>query len=433
MFAQLRTVMGKALRATRIKRYIPPVSDQGTTGMQTDHSVYGSYRTSIYYSRAMAILLQAVRNAKFHVMRKRATGDPVEVESSRFLQFAANVFEGRNLHKLVQSFVFQQKTFGLFLAKIVRQGQGKVPTAIQAVDSSDIVLRQHAGVITAVQVSGTTITEDDLRENFLLYIEPTEDYAWSHSDELKVIGLEKRLRPLFDIELRHAVSTANYLQRRANLSGIFSTGDSARKPSEKEMQKIKNEIISISRGSNKAGGFLVSSGLVYQQIKDDFPSFAEPLQETRDQIFSAVGVPVILSANTESMGYQNTRLAERMFYSTTVNPLLESFAELIGPVVKLLDGPEAYLAVDDATPNDPLEAAEQARLNVNTLLSLNEARESLGYPPVAQGDEIGFSGATPFVQANRSLRARADRKKQVPKKREYAHVVLDELIQGVHR
>lgn len=118
------------------------------------------------------------------------------------------------------------------------------------------------------------------------------------------------------------------------------------------------------------------------------------LDMTRDQIKDAYGLPKIDEAVNRSVAEAGTYF----FYSNTVQPALNMFADDLTQMFIKKYEPDVYMKFDGVVPEDKQSDAEYwGRLVDSGQKTVNEARASRGDKPVAGGDETLInSGKVPL-------------------------------------
>jgi HK97 family phage portal protein len=182
--------------------------------------------------------------------------------------------------------------------------------------------------------------------------------------------------------------TADILSNSSNITGLLSTESEIAKAA---VQEIKNRIAQFKIGNAESGGVLVTANAKWNMTRlndDPTSALSVPIKDSiaRDVVM-IFGVPSQLAALPGQDTYNNLAMARVGFLTDTVLPgyinlyvsglnhaLMSSGAEIVADVEHI---PAMIRARQDMT-----DMASRA-----TMLSINEQRQLLGYPPFTDGDD----------------------------------------------
>lgn len=172
-------------------------------------------------------------------------------------------------------------------------------------------------------------------------------------------------------------------------------------------EQIKSELQDICGGYEKFGETIVAGGDVkWQSIQPTHTemAFIQLLDQARDEIGTAFGVPEIFLNVREGMNYANAREHERLLWRATMIP---QFLKIEAAFDKFLNrrfgskGERLRMKFDlrqiEALHEDAVQEAEASRVLVSSFQrTVNEARASRGEAPVEGGDVL--MGPMSFVR-----------------------------------
>jgi HK97 family phage portal protein len=122
-------------------------------------------------------------------------------------------------------------------------------------------------------------------------------------------------------------------------------------------------------------------------------SFPEMRKSVRDALFVGMGVPPVLAGVPDVANYSTARVAQAIFYDSTIAPKLKKVGTVIDQRLIRPSDPTVLGAFDTSTaPINVIKLSANsrivARLVQAKLMTLNEARSLLGLPPVVGGDKL---------------------------------------------
>lgn len=169
------------------------------------------------------------------------------------------------------------------------------------------------------------------------------------------------------------------------------------------------------RGSKRAFSVaILEDGMDFKPIAvtPQEASFPEMRKSVRDALFVGMGVPPVLAGVPDVANYSTARVAQAIFYDSTIAPKLKKVGNVIDQRLIRVSDPTVQGAFDTSTaPINVIKLSANsrivARLVQAKLMTLNEARSLLGLPPVVGGDklpgmeyELQDVGGVPAVPAN---------------------------------
>lgn len=181
------------------------------------------------------------------------------------------------------------------------------------------------------------------------------------------------------------------LQNSARPSGVLSTPDNL---GVDQFDRLKSELEEKYQGQSNAGKpMLLEGGLEWKQISINPKDleWVEGQKISAREIAMVFGVPSEMLGDSSNKTYSNYKEARQAFYMETVLPLMDWLRDEFNNWLTPLFGDNLYLDYDI----DEIEAIQEDRSLVwkrsadavkSGLLTINEARESMGYETHPDGD-----------------------------------------------
>lgn len=161
-----------------------------------------------------------------------------------------------------------------------------------------------------------------------------------------------------------------------------------------QLKQLRAELRSNYAGvSNASKTLILSGGLKPETIsmtsKD--AEFIAQQEWLRDKIMSLFGNTKAVLGITDDVNRANAEEAVMHWKRTTVKAEMKSITDTINEFLVPLYGENLILTFKDPVPEDMDKKIEKiTKLKNADLISINEAREELGYAPIDGGDEMGF-------------------------------------------
>lgn len=206
-----------------------------------------------------------------------------------------------------------------------------------------------------------------------------------------IIGSSPLSNIYFSIKLNNEVRAWNIalLKNGARPSGALVSQQTL---TIEQFNRLKQQIDAQFTGSANAGRpLLLEGGLQWQQIgfNPNDMDYLETVKHTAREITIGLGVPAELIGDPDTKTYSNYKEALRQFYVYTVSPLAERFCGAISEALP----PEFVIRIEyekiDAL-REELDSEWQRIMNAvdKGLLTINEARQLLGFKPISSGDAV---------------------------------------------
>lgn len=138
---------------------------------------------------------------------------------------------------------------------------------------------------------------------------------------------------------------------------------------------------------------ILEDGMDFKQIATtpQEAAFPEMRKAVRDALFVGMGVPPVLAGVPDVANYSTARVAQAIFYDSTIAPKLRKVENTIDTqVIQRCDRAVKGVFDTSTAPVNVIKLSANsrivARLSQANLMTLNEARALLGLPPVEGGD-----------------------------------------------
>lgn len=183
----------------------------------------------------------------------------------------------------------------------------------------------------------------------------------------------------------------NYFKNGARLSGILKSESAYTK---EQLEFLKKSFEALYKGVENAYQVAaLPKGTDYQSIHDSPKDmdFANLMMAMRDRILAGFRVPKTILGSSESETNRATaETANYVFAARTIKPKMQLIVSYLNEFLVPKYGNDLFLDFVDPVPEDrELKLRErQAALASKPYKSVNEAREELGLPPIANGDSV---------------------------------------------
>jgi len=256
---------------------------------------------------------------------------------------------------------------------------------------------------TKQRVTGRIVEDNDQAE--LLHIKNFNPRVAS----VDPTGMSE-VMPLF-FEVRQYLESSNHnlslLENGARPSGALTiTNTQTGMPAsltEEQFARLKRQVTDCYEGSDNSGRpMILEGGLAWQEmgLSPRDMDFHNLKREAEQQIYKGLGVPIQMKTDAGST-FNNKAEARLEFYENRVFPLAD---EILSAMTDFLmprydNTGQLNLAVDKQNV-DALAVKRAARtemITTNTVLTLNEKREELGFAPVEGGDQVFTTAGLPIA------------------------------------
>jgi len=243
---------------------------------------------------------------------------------------------------------------------------------------------------------------------FLKYPDPVRPFRGKGTLEASVTT--------FDMDEQAEKYNLKFFSNSATPNSVLKTD---KKLSKESIRKLRNEINRKHVGIDNAQKTLILEGgldwkpMALSQREMDF---IETMRFTRDKILAIFRVPRTVLGITEDVNRANAEASDFVFAKRTVKPKMQKLIEMLNEfLVPMFDeAGNLFLTYEDPVPeNTELKLQTAGDGITKGFLTINEARELLGYEAVEGGDDV-LAPATPNVPAQRMAGQANGRK---PKKR----------------
>lgn len=253
----------------------------------------------------------------------------------------------------------------------VKPGRGGIPSSY---------VHKRNGQEVTFPVRGVTAPRADLF--FFKRFNPTS--YWRGQSPLMAGGIAG------DIHNRGTEWNNSLLKNAAKPSGILTFKED---PSQETVSRLKEWFKRQFQGSDNAGEIPVLTGggdWKQTSLSPMDMDFATSMTEAKKMIAGVYGVPLPLIDN-EAATFANMEMAKERFYIDTIIPLATEWLEAFGAWLLPAFGDDLKLCID----MDDIPALESVRnrkfdrvlKSVNAgLITLDEAREEIGYDPLDADD-----------------------------------------------
>jgi len=347
--------------------------------MPRNYAVYlKAYKSNSYLRAAVDLITKSVASIEVLLY-----DDTTEIEESPFLDLLEkpNPFQSKSLF-------FQDITRMLLLTgnafiEIVKANNKPVELYVLRTDRISIRTGQRIGEINGYvyRVDGREIIYEP-NDVIHIYLSKTQD-DWLGDSPLDACA--------YSIDMNDAAREWNtrLLQNGARPMGALI---SQYELTDEQIQALREQfVVNYVSAKNAGKPIILQGGLDWKEIglTPNEMSWQDAIKITAREIAIVLGVPPELLGEPEYKTYSNFQEARRQFYLNTVIPLAETIVEQLS---KLLP-PNLVYRID----YDEIEALQEDRSLVwqqvmeavsRGVLTINEARERLGYTRISGADSL---------------------------------------------
>ena len=245
---------------------------------------------------------------------------------------------------------------------------------------------------------------------FLKYPDPVKPFRGKGTLEAAVVTV--------DTDDSAEKFNLQFFNNSATPDSVLSTD---KKLSKEVVRKLKRELEQKHTGYENAHKTLVLEGglewkpMALSQREMDF---IETMKFTRDKIMAIFRVPKTVLGITEDVNRANAEASDYVFAKRTIKPKMIKLVEMLNEFLVPLfdDSGKVYLDFEDPVPEN-----KELKLKVSTegvtkgVLTINEARELLGYDAVEGGDDV-LAPSTPNVEPKIMANGKRNKKKELVNK-----------------
>lgn len=170
--------------------------------------------------------------------------------------------------------------------------------------------------------------------------------------------------------------------------------------------RIKDQFQDMYGGTQNAHKTaILENGLKYQAMNPNQRDmeFLKSREFNRDMILAMFGVPKSVLGMNESVNRASAETAEYVFMKGTIKPkMLRLIAGIQEKLAPMFDE-RLIVGFVDPVPEDKSFKLQQRKDLTNLVLTVNEAREDMGYEPITNGDRLYISNTLVPIGTDNSL------------------------------
>lgn len=368
------------------------IEDSGTPWVTLSGGVDRKQAGNGFVDAVTRAIVNAVCNGELRL--HKADGSVIQYErkgKNKLLDLLYQPSPFFNLNVFLQIWTSQQLAFGnTYILKDARDSRG-LPTRLIPVPAPCVTIKYTSG--------GYPEYYDVYTTNGHLHV-PLEDMI--HVYEGNAVNLfegQSRLQKCrMDADIMNAAKVFNlaFFQNGASVGGVIQYPQGSNVPRE-DMQNALRFFNDMHQGAAKAHRTaILTKGGTYESFKTSHKDmeYGEGQKFHQQQILSISGVPPALVGLFEFAPQFNTKEQQKIFYETTVIPLVRLLSDALSEELVPEFYPQEQVYIDfDFSKVKALEPDWKALGEAASLLAqkwpLNEVRDALGLPfsDVAGGDE----------------------------------------------
>jgi HK97 family phage portal protein len=316
---------------------------------------------------------------RFKVMRYQRNGDDQEIFDGPLVEFLEK--PGVNLTGkdfIYLNTVYKELTGNAFWELVSKRAvRPMIPIGVTpVVVKGEVAAYRYAHEGTQRVIPAKSVLHDR-------YIDPARPY-WGR-------GKLHRIARWVDTSSYVTEFLSRFFVNGATFGGFIETEEE----SEERIKLIKLGLLNDHVGVEKAHKIgVLPKGSKFSKVTANMAEMemGETDDRYRDKILAAFGVPKSILGIIEDVNRANAEANEYVYAKYTVKPIADDFVEFLNVNVAphLDDSGKLYFAYDDFVPTDKeIELKrEEAGLNGQQYLTVNEVRAAHGLPPVKGGDVV---------------------------------------------
>lgn len=175
----------------------------------------------------------------------------------------------------------------------------------------------------------------------------------------------------------------------ATPNGILTTDGTMTDSDRNEIKEVWNSKYAGIGNAHKVA--VLANGLKFQSASTTHNDmqFKDMRTISRDDVLMTLGVPKSVMSVSDDVNRANAETGVYVFLSMTIEPMFRRWREKINHSLVRQDfDPGLYLTYVDPTPENQEKLDNHYTKAVNKWMTVNEAREEMGYDPVEGGDII---------------------------------------------
>lgn len=230
-------------------------------------------------------------------------------------------------------------------------------------------------------------------------------------NEWRGLSVMERASQYIDIELTTTSFTLNYMRNNASPSGIVSLPDMDRDAFKQFAAQWREGY----EGPENAGktafirGGEASFKAVGATLKDVDQKITRDM--AKDDVLMMFDVPkgLLGTSGDKGMGRAETEALEYIFAKYKVEPMMDRLDEIYENLAKEMDARDTFAEVthESTVPEDKNYLLQQNKEGVGRWITINEARQASGLPPLEKGgDELGTPPAAPTAATDNAKAAK---------------------------
>lgn len=277
---------------------------------------------------------------------------------------------------------------------------GKIPTAIHIISPDKVTLDigdvgrgepMVKGYLYKDTIDGKEIKIEYRPEEIIQFKKPNP------RNQFRGLGVVEAIADTIDTDVLVNLTQMNFFKNGAITNFVLTTEG---KLTDEQLKKFKAELKANNGGARKAFEAMILSG----GLKPANISFSnrdlqlnDLLAWYRDKIMVGFGNTPASIGVIEDVNQANAEATLASWKRTTVKPDMDAFVGTLNEFLVPKFGDNLVLGYVNPVPEDKTDdIAEAVQLKQSGIITLNEARELVGYDTVPQGDEF----QTPAVAPN---------------------------------
>lgn len=349
-----------------------------TRRVSAEQDPYSNFAGWTYF--AIDKIAERVANIEFELYQLSKKGEVEEVEDHEVLSllYRANPIMTKAHMMYLLSVYF--KLWGA--APIFKERIGRKVVNLYPMRPDLLKMRQNEnGDIVAWEywVGGKMVQFD--KEDVLYILRPDPKNPIKGYGNFQAAAIE------IDADTAAVVWNKYFFENNAEPGGVLETDQSL---SDETFERLKKTWYARYGGSSNAGKTaILEAGLKWKATEQTGKEagYIETRAFNRDTILTLFGVPKGLFI-ADDVNLANAEVAENIFLSQTVDPMMRWFVDHINEFLLPEFGDNLLLSYESPVKEDRSQKLEEAKAGTNSWQTINETRKAYNLPPVDGGDVL---------------------------------------------
>ena len=369
----------------------------------TDVNLQTNYQNSLYITRALEIIQDAVASVDFNLYKIINTKGEYElVPTSELINLLYRPNPLQTKSEFWKLIIINYKLSGEAFIRIIKEEGKNKPAMLISLNPKDVEVRLTEQGEIKYKLSKPNGLQEELSSEDIVYFKNPNP-----NSQLRGFSILRPLYARIEAEIKATEYQANLFGKNGNPDGILNVKGG----SDADMLgKIKQAFYNSFRGKNESNRVAVIGGDVTYtplQTGNNTLDFIASKNNVRDEVFMALGVPKSL-VTSDDVNRANSEAGLQQFMQFTISPMFKMILEVLNERFVIPNyGEEYFIQTQDLVLENKAQLLEEAKAGIDKWLTTNDIRQRYGYDPIDGGDVLNkmtgmqsFNNTEPQVLQN---------------------------------